>query len=62
VTGHFNNPFIRNTKTVMRQLEQSGFKRVEYPRYSPDLARVTSFFGYMIEQLKRRNFAEEEEL
>jgi hypothetical protein len=47
----------------MGQLEQSGFKRMEHPTYSPDLAPWDLFgFSYMKEQLKGRSFAEEEEL
>jgi hypothetical protein len=47
----------------MEQLEQPGFKRMEHPLYGPDLTPYEFFlFGYMKEQLKERNFAEEEEL
>jgi hypothetical protein len=41
---YFDDTPIDNTRMVMGQLEQSGFKRTEYPPYSPDLARLTSFF------------------
>jgi hypothetical protein len=43
VTFHFNNAPIRNTRTVMRQLVQLRFKRMEHRPYSPDLTRATSF-------------------
>jgi hypothetical protein len=35
---------------------------MEYPPDSPDLYSAIAFFGYMKEQLKGRDFAEEEEL
>jgi transposase len=43
-TLYLNNALIHDISTGMGQLEQSEFKRVEQPPYSPDLARVTSFF------------------
>jgi hypothetical protein len=63
ITLHFNNAPIHNTRTVMGQLEQSGFNRMGHPADSPDLVPCDLFrFGYMKEQLKRRSFVEEEEL
>jgi histone-lysine N-methyltransferase SETMAR len=60
---HFDSAGVHNTRTVMEQLEQSGFKRMEHPPYSPDLAPCDFFlFGYTKELLKRRTFVEEEEL
>jgi hypothetical protein len=41
---HFDRAPIHNTRMVMGQLEQSGFKRMEDLSDSPNLARVTSFF------------------
>jgi hypothetical protein len=62
-TLHFDNAPIPNTRTVVGQLGQSGFKSMNRPPYSPDLAPCDFFlFGYMKEQLKGRGFAEEEEL
>jgi hypothetical protein len=54
---HFDNAPIHNPRTVMEQLEQLGFKRMEHPPHNPDLApRDFSLFGYTKEQLKRRTF------
>jgi hypothetical protein len=62
-TVHFVNAPIHNTRTITGQLEQSGFIRMEHLSYSPDLAPCDFFlFGYVIEQLKRRRFVEEEKL
>jgi hypothetical protein len=63
ITVHFDNVPIYNTRTVMGQLEQSGFKRIEYSAYSPNLSPCDFFFfGYMKKQLKGMSFVEEEEL
>jgi hypothetical protein len=60
---HFDSPPRHHPRTVMGQLEQSRFKRMEHSAYSPDLALRDFFlFGCMKEQLKRSRFAEEEEL
>jgi histone-lysine N-methyltransferase SETMAR len=60
---HFDNAPIHNTKIVMEQLQHSGFKKMDHPPYSPDLAPSDFFlFGYLKEQLKGRSFSEEEEL
>jgi hypothetical protein len=54
---HFDNAPMRSTRTVMRQLQQSGFKRMDYPACSLDLSRCDFFlFGYMKERLKERSF------
>jgi hypothetical protein len=37
VTFRFTSAFIHNTRTVMGQLEQSRFKRMECPSESPNL-------------------------
>jgi hypothetical protein len=59
----FDSPPRHHPRTVMGQLEQSRFKRMEHSTYSPGLALRDFFlFGCMKEQLKRRRFAEEEEL
>jgi hypothetical protein len=60
---HFDNPPIHNTRTAMGQLRQRGFKRMEHPADGPDLAPYGFFLvRRMKEQLKGRNFADEEEL
>jgi hypothetical protein len=52
-----------NTRTVMEQLEQLAFKRMEHLPYSQDLALSDLFlFVYMNKQLKGRSFAEDGEL
>jgi hypothetical protein len=57
ITLHSHNAPIHNIRTARRQLESSEFKRMEH------LAACDFFlFGYMKGQLKRRSFAEEEEL
>jgi histone-lysine N-methyltransferase SETMAR len=62
-TLHFDSAPMHNTRAVRGQLEQPGFKRMEHPPYSPDLAPCDFFLlGHMKEQLKGRSFAEEEEL
>jgi hypothetical protein len=59
---HFDNVAMCGTRTVMRQLEQSGFKNTGHPPWSPNLSLYDFFlFGSIKEQWKRRNFAEEEE-
>jgi hypothetical protein len=51
-----------NTRTVMGQSEQSGFKTMEYTAYSPDLTSCDFLlFGYINKQLKGRSFAGGEE-
>jgi hypothetical protein len=51
ITLHMENAPIHNTRTVMRQLEQSGFKRTEDPADSPDLAcQVERLFASYDEQ------------
>jgi hypothetical protein len=44
-TLHFENVTICSTRMVMRQLEKSGFKRVEHWPYSPDLAPSNFFLS-----------------
>jgi hypothetical protein len=62
-TLHFDNTPIHNTRTVMVQLEQSRFKRMEHPPFGPDLAPCDFFpLWDMKQQLKGRSFAEKEEL
>jgi hypothetical protein len=62
-TFHFDNAPIHNTRTVMGQLEQSGFKRMGHPPDGPVLAPSDFFLSdYMKAQSKGRNFSEEEEL
>jgi transposase len=39
-----DNTPIHNTRTVMRQLEQSRFKRMGHPPYGPDLVLYHFFF------------------
>jgi hypothetical protein len=43
-TLHFDNTPRHNTRTVMGQLEQSGFKRMEHPPYSRNLAPYDLLF------------------
>jgi hypothetical protein len=63
ITLHFDKAPMYKTRRVMGQLAQSGFKRMEHPAYSPDLAACGTFpFGGIKEQLKGRSFAEGEEL
>jgi hypothetical protein len=62
-TLHFDNAPVHNPRIVMWQLDQSGFKRMEHPAYSPVLASCDFFpFGHLKGQFKGRSFAEEEEL
>jgi hypothetical protein len=43
ITPHFDNARVHNTRTVMEQLKQSGFKRMEDPIYGPDMAPCDFF-------------------
>jgi hypothetical protein len=57
-----NAPIHNRRRAVMRQLEQSAFKRMEDPAKSPDLAPCDFFlFSNIREQLKGWSFAEKEE-
>jgi hypothetical protein len=44
VTLYFDNELIHNTIPTTGQLEQPGFKRMDYPTYGPDLAPCDFFF------------------
>jgi hypothetical protein len=43
ITLHFDNAPVHNTGTVMGQLEQSRFKKMENPLESPDLVPCDFF-------------------
>jgi hypothetical protein len=54
ITHHFDNTCIRNVRTVMGQLEQSGFTRMEHPVHCSNLARITFSFWSHEETIERK--------
>jgi histone-lysine N-methyltransferase SETMAR len=62
-TLHFDNAPIHNTKLVSGSLDLLGFKRLDHPPYSPDLAPCDFFlFGYVKERLNGCSFESADEL
>jgi hypothetical protein len=58
VVVHFDNALIHNTEAVQECLADCGFKRMNHPAYSPDLAPCDFFlFGAMKENFFRMGFA-----
>jgi histone-lysine N-methyltransferase SETMAR len=63
VVVHFDNPPIHNTETVQECLADCGFRKMNYPAYSPDLTPCDFFlFGAMKENFSGMPFASADEL
>jgi hypothetical protein len=63
VMGHFDNAPIHNTEAVQECLADCGFRRMNHPAYSPDLAPSDFFlFGAMTENFSGMRFAGTDEL
>jgi hypothetical protein len=63
VVVHFDNASIHNTEAVQECLADCGFRRMNHPAYSPDLAPCDfSLFGAMKENFSGMRFASAEEL
>jgi len=60
---HLDNAKVHTSRATVAKAEELGFKIMEHPSYSPDIAPSDFFlFGYIKEKLKNKNFETVDEL